>query len=261
MIKIHPIHYYDDGDIFLNAENTTFRLHKIILSLSSNYFKDSLRSINNQSKILKIELDGETPKSIERMLSLIYPNSFIKITWDNIEDFLRISDKFEINKIKEYCNMLLLQNFQNNLLLTIKLAEDYSLPDVYKESSKLILDEFQKYFSDSKFKLLSIKTQLKLYECWLNYHTKLQEFIYKYRKTQVYQNEKVVRLDKYINEKFPMTTSLKPSLLVDTFKSLSFKSLYSHFIYEKRIVINYEPLINNNNNYTDEWYIFIELKD
>ena len=153
---------------------------------------------------------------------------------------------------------MLLQNFQFNPLLTIKLAEEYSFSDAYKESSKLILDDFQNYSSDSNFKLLSPETQLRLHSCWFEYFIKLQEFIYKYREELVYHGNVEVNLNKYISERF-MSNFVNPSSLINTFKSISFKNYYNQFICNspKRIVINYEPL--QMNVQTEEWYIFIEL--
>src|SRR3954453_12379077 len=229
-------HYYDeDGDIFLVVNNEEFLVHKLVLSLCSEFFKNKF--VSTKSKMIKLE--GETSESIERMLAFIYPNTVVSITWDNVRDFLRISNKFKINAIRRHCNIFLLQNFQYNPLLTIKLAEEYSFSDAFKESSKLILDDFQKYSSDPDFKLLSLETQLKLHSCWFDYFNKLQEFIYKYREELVYHDNVEVNLNKYISEKF-VTKFLKPSSLINAFKSISFKNYYNQFICNspKRIVIN-----------------------
>jgi hypothetical protein len=158
-------HYYEDGDTFLKVNDRIFLVHKLILSLCSEVFKNKIASTNSSI----IEIDGETPESIESMLTYIYPNTIVSITWDNVSDFLRISTKFKIEVLRRRCNLFLLQNFQYEPLLAIKLAEEYSLSDAYKESSKLILDEFQVYFSNPKFKFLSEKTKLRLYESWFDY--------------------------------------------------------------------------------------------
>src|SRR6266542_362256 len=166
----HQLHYYEkDGDVFLKVENTSFLLHKSILSLSSEFFKDlfelSKPSTNDNVKIIEsaqqfsdksfpsIEVNGETPESLERMLSFIYPNTFVEITWDNVEDFIRISDKFLISKITKSCSVFLLQ--QENIFLSFTLADKYFLPTVFKESSKLVLDDLQKYRSDPTYNELS----------------------------------------------------------------------------------------------------------
>ncbi|PKC03655.1 hypothetical protein RhiirA5_380003 [Rhizophagus irregularis] len=267
--------YVNEGDILLRSKDKTFRVHKLILSLSSKLFKDLIESsetskpsTNENVKIIKhylispsleIYVDGETPELIEGMLSFLYPVEHFMITWDNISDFLRISDKFEIEKNKQCCKDMLSKEFQSNTLLAIKLAEKYSFPDIYKESSKLILDDYQKYSSDPQFKLLSKETRLKLYECWFDYHSKLQEFICKFHKIGVHHNGRTISLREYISKKFPATTLLKPSLLMDMCKQqLSFENYYNYLNikenYPERI-LTYEPLFQND----DKMYIFIEL--
>jgi hypothetical protein len=270
--------YVEGGDILLRSKDKTFLVHKLILSLSSEFFKNLIESFetskpstNENVKIIKLNtiipsheiyVNGETPELIEGMLSFIYPNKCFTITWDNISDFLRISDKFAIKKLKQNCKDMLLKDFQYNTLLTIKLAEEYSFQDVYKESSKLILDDFQKYSSHPQFKLLSKETRLKLHECWLDYHIKLQEFICKFHDVQVRHNGIITSLWEYISEKFPVTTLLKPSLWIDMCKQLSFTVYYNRFIndYYPEQILTYEPLFQND-ICTDEKYIFIELED
>src|SRR4051794_36710026 len=121
----------DNGDILLVSEDKTFLVHKLILSLSSKVFKDlietfertkpstneNMRIIKNYS-LLEIQVDGETPELIEGMLSFIYPDKSFTITWKNISEFLRISDKFAIKKLKQSCKDMLSKEFHSNILLT-----------------------------------------------------------------------------------------------------------------------------------------------
>lgn len=270
--------FADKGDMLLRSKDKTFLVHKLILSLSSKFFKDLIESsesskpsTNENARIIKhnsispsleIYVDGETPELIEGMLSFLYPVEHFMITWDNISDFLRISDKFAIKKIKQCCKDMLSKEFQSNTLLAIKLAEKYSFSDIYKESSKLILDDYQEYSFDPQFKLLSKETRLKLYECWLNYHNILQKFICKFHELEVRHNGRIISFREYISEKFPATTLLKPSLFIDMCKQLSFVEFYYRFIneYYPERTLAYEPLFQNN-FLTDEKYIFIELAD
>ncbi|CAI2163705.1 16958_t:CDS:2 [Funneliformis geosporum] len=192
MTEHHKIHYYEkSGDIFLKAENTIFLLHKIILSIASEFFDDLFKfskpSTNEIVTIIDgtqqssntfpmIEMNGETSESLERMLSFIYPNTFVEITWDNVKDCLRISDKFIINKLTKSCSVFLLHHFQEKVLLSFTLADKYSFPKVFKESSKLVLDDLQKYRSDSTYDELSPRTKLKLMDSWFHYTNSLHKY-------------------------------------------------------------------------------------
>ncbi|GBB90122.1 hypothetical protein RclHR1_00170026 [Rhizophagus clarus] len=267
--------YAEGGDILLRSGNETFLVHKLILSLSSKIFKDlietskpstneNVRIVNNYS-IDEIYVHGETPELIRGMLSFIYPDKYhITITWDNISDYLRISNKFAIKKLEQGCKEMLLEKIQINTLLTMKFAEEYSFHDIYKESSKLILDDFLIYSSDSQFKQLSKETRLKLHERWSDYQNELQQFICKYQQVKVHRDSEIISLRKYITEMFPSTTLLKllkPSLLVDMCEKLLFVGYYNKFInnYPQKI-LTYEPLFQNV-SLTDKKYIFIELDD
>src|SRR6266480_1793638 len=92
-------HYYEDGDIFLKVNDRIFLVHKIVLSLCSEHFKNEF--VSTKSEMITIE--GETPESIERMLTFIYPNTVASTTWDNVPDFLRIFNKFKINALRRHC--------------------------------------------------------------------------------------------------------------------------------------------------------------
>ena len=256
----HSIYYYDDGDIFLQAENTTFLVHKSILSLSSEFFNDMFElskptniehqdhqsSLENKSLPI-IELSGETIESTEKLLSLIYSKSDnYQINWDNIEDFLRISDKFMIDKVMKYCCDFLSENFKENILFTFRMAERYFLAEIFKESSKLVLDDLEKYRLYTEFNLLHEETKLKLTDTWYKYAVLLNKHLY----TKKTKNEKAI-INSYLDDK--TATILKPSTLKHQFIDLP--NLIEDF---EKLIENYEPLksqpINENVR-----YIFIEL--
>src|ERR1051325_2321037 len=154
-ITKHPTHYYkEDGDIILQAENTYFLVHKNFLSFASQFFKDLFAcatpssneyiNVNNQSgesSIPIIEVTDEKSTSIEEMLSFIYPNAILEVDWNNVENLLRLADKFIIKKLTSSCNTFLqtvLQTgFTENVLTSFILADKYQLSTIYKESSKL----------------------------------------------------------------------------------------------------------------------------
>ncbi|RIA97023.1 BTB/POZ domain-containing protein [Glomus cerebriforme] len=265
----HPIHYYDDGDILLKAENTSFLLHKSILSLSSEFFKDlfklskpsaneNVKFVENKSSdtsIPTIELHGETSESIERMLSFIYPNSYVKVTWDNVEDFLRLSDKFMINKITKHCGDFLYENIPQNTFFALRMADKYSLPEVFKESSKLVLDDLEKYRLDSDYNKLSEKAKLKLLDSWVNYAISLNKFV---EGKSFYFNNRVVKLKDHFAG-ISTTPVLKPSKLMEQIKTNA--NLRSLKLQDDcgKFIKNYEPLKNNSSE--NAWYIFAALED
>ncbi|CAG8590377.1 10038_t:CDS:1 [Funneliformis caledonium] len=190
MAEKHPIHdYTKDGDIIRKVENTHFLVHKSILSLASEFFNDlftlatpnSNEIIKNttvnesEGSILILEIVEEDVTSIQDMLSFIYPNTILHINWKNVENLLRIADKFVINKLSDACDFFLQNNVVDNVLTSFILADQYRLPIPFKESSKLILNDYFKYEIDSKFKRISKETREKLEDSCYFFHTALNK--------------------------------------------------------------------------------------
>ncbi|CAG8563924.1 5906_t:CDS:1 [Funneliformis mosseae] len=271
----HKIHYHEkDGDIFLKAENTIFLIHKTFLSLSSEFFKDLFKlakpSSNENVNIIDgttIEMNGETSESIERMLSFIYPNTFVEITWDNVEDLLRISNKFIISKLTKSCSVFLLHHFQENFLLSFTLADKYSFPKVFKESSKLLLDDFQKYRSDPTYDELSQRAKLKLTDAWYHYTNSLHIYFGKNSKSSARISDKVITFSEFLLSE-SLNFFLKPSKFSKFYRDWKLKlPTYRNSITIEELFKNYETLefqsiqLNEANKSNKTQYIFIELEN
>src|ERR1051325_6424802 len=99
------IHFHDDGDCELVAETSLFRVHKMILVLSSAFFngmfstakpsKDELITISQSGNLTertvpRIEL-RDSSKDVEKLLSFLYPNTFFEISWEDVENLLRLA--------------------------------------------------------------------------------------------------------------------------------------------------------------------------
>ncbi|RIA92199.1 hypothetical protein C1645_765649 [Glomus cerebriforme] len=173
MVIKSEIHFYGDGDCELIAENLLFRVHKNILVLSSAFFngmfsaaqpsRDELITISQTGRtVARIEL-RDAAKDIEQLLSFLYPNTFFEISWEDVENLLRLADKYIVETLTSACVAFLKRSYQDEPLRALKLAETYSIATVYKESSKLVLDRFEHFFYDSSnLDQLSKQTQKKL---------------------------------------------------------------------------------------------------
>ncbi|RHZ46045.1 hypothetical protein Glove_637g13 [Diversispora epigaea] len=155
------IHFYDDGDVELTAENITFRIHKNILALSSQAFsgmfmsakptdEDLIISSTTGKSIPRIELRDDAAPDIEKLLSFLYPNTFFEISWDDVASLLRLADKYIVETLTSACVAFLKRSYQEEPLQALKLSEVYRISTVYKESSKLVLDNFEQFFYEPK---------------------------------------------------------------------------------------------------------------
>src|SRR5581483_2740523 len=96
MSQKSSLHYYDDGDIILIVQDTTFCLHRNYLSMASKVFRDMFACATSSTNDLpRISITDTSSSAFENLLSFIYPQKFVMIMWDNIEEFCQIGDKYE----------------------------------------------------------------------------------------------------------------------------------------------------------------------
>ncbi|RIA84431.1 BTB/POZ domain-containing protein [Glomus cerebriforme] len=168
-------HYYPDGDIIIIVNSTIFKVHKIILKLTSTVFNDMFTDIkpDNDQNIPKITLENESDSAFEDLLSFIYPTNYFVIDWTNIIEIFRISDKFMINFCFDAAENFLENNFSKDPVLALYLSEKYELKELFKKASKLVLDNFYIHRESPDFIKLNIKTRLALIEKHHDYLTVL----------------------------------------------------------------------------------------
>ncbi|GBC09298.1 hypothetical protein RclHR1_08750007 [Rhizophagus clarus] len=174
MSQKSSLHYYEDGDIILIVQDTAFCLHQNYLSMASKVFSDMFSCATSYTadelhELPRINITDTSSLAFENFLSFIYPQKYVSITWDNIEEFCRIGDKYEFISVLEAAEKFLEPHFRENPLLSLILSDRYYFNFVYKESSKLILNELQKYRQNSQFLLLSYKTRSALFERYLDF--------------------------------------------------------------------------------------------
>ncbi|CAB4408139.1 unnamed protein product [Rhizophagus irregularis] len=266
----HTVHYYTDGDIILQVNNLHFLVHKTFLSLASEFFKGLFAcetpSSNKTIKVMKdsseessipiFEMIGENLDSIENMLSFIYPNTILNVDWKNVENLLRLSDKFIIGKLINSCEVFLQKHFTEKVLISFIFADRYLLSTIFKETSKLIIDDIIKYECDKDFKLISKRTQERLAHSHHIYYLELNKFN-EYNNNSNWEGSEITHRTICT---FPIP---KPSFTREMFfEILHNKWQFSNKEYIKnfkRYLGNFEKLINAPAN-TNDYYPFIELE-
>src|SRR3954452_1311446 len=177
MSQKSSVHHYEDGDILVTVQDVTFRLHKNILSIASKVFRDMFTcAIASKEELPTINLTDTSSTVFENLLSYLYPNKFILITWENIVEFCQLADKYEFSKVIEAADNFLKTHFQEKPLISLVLADRYRFKYIYKESSKLILDNLLEYKKESDFKLISSDTRCALMEKYLDFALAISSF-------------------------------------------------------------------------------------
>ncbi|GBB85620.1 hypothetical protein RclHR1_01210028 [Rhizophagus clarus] len=181
MSQRNSVHYYEDGDLLIIVQDTIFRLHKIVLSISSKVFKDMFTYAKPSSydNLPTVNLDENSIKPFEDLVSFIYHDKNFKITWKCVEEISRLGDKYEVDIVLKAVETFLELHFVENPLFSIILADQYRFKKVYKETSKLILDDLPNYKSKNEelFQKLSTNTRSLLLEKYLDYHLLWSEFL------------------------------------------------------------------------------------
>lgn len=177
MFRRSDAHFHDKGDIELIVEGVTFRVHREYLAMGSRFFMGKLTSarpssddemgeeVSTRTSVPRMRLTDVSAQHIEKMLSFLYPEHFIEIDWDDVADMLRLAKLYQIEKLRLACEAFLRRSYREEPLRALALAERYGIQDVYKESSKLVLNDFEHLFYDvaaDGSKELSRDTQVKL---------------------------------------------------------------------------------------------------
>ncbi|CAG8618394.1 6045_t:CDS:2 [Ambispora gerdemannii] len=140
----HQIHYYEDGDIEIIIDNTLFRIHKPYLHnpLSDEYAENFAIQQEQQINCLQIPLPNESADDFAILLSFLYPHIYFQISWENVGILLRLADKYFIPTVTKWCFKFIEENFQHRPLTSLVFADEYLSESIYRESSKLIIDDF-----------------------------------------------------------------------------------------------------------------------
>lgn len=163
-------HYYDDGDIILVIQDTAFRVHKKYLSLASEIFNDMCATCStNEDQLPVINLSDDSAEIFEELLSFLYPSEYVPISWDNIGQFLQLADKYEISNVRDASEDFLHLRFMENASKSLVLADYFRFEGIFKESSKLFLNQFPVLKYSEEFKLLSQTTSSALMSRYIDY--------------------------------------------------------------------------------------------
>ncbi|KAG9288830.1 hypothetical protein G9A89_001154 [Geosiphon pyriformis] len=172
----HPQHYYENGDVILIVEDTLFRVHKQVLQLASPVFDDLFNlASSSEDNLTKVPLSAESAEEFGMFLSYLYPTSFVEINWDNVKILLHFGDKYMCNKVLLACECFLQRNIRRHPLKILLVAEEFHLKTVYREASKLVLDNFFEHQKKREFQSLSLMTREKLHLDFFKYTSSLND--------------------------------------------------------------------------------------
>ncbi|KAG9307547.1 hypothetical protein G9A89_023112 [Geosiphon pyriformis] len=165
-------YYYEDGDVILIVAEKTFKLHRAILADASEVFDDMFKlaqASDVKDKIPQIPLSGDSAEDMELLFWVLYEPDTVEINWDELHIILNLADKYLFGSVFAWCEQWISVEFHERPIEVLILADKFTLSHLYKESSKLILDDFPAYRNLSLYKQLSDSTQQKLQSRYQKY--------------------------------------------------------------------------------------------
>ncbi|GAA6038354.1 hypothetical protein JCM8097_007606 [Rhodosporidiobolus ruineniae] len=109
----------------------------------------------------RLRICEENASSFQDLLCHIYPRLDCLVSWPNVEDLIRMSAKFDIPSLTNACLAFLLPSAAGRPILGMKIAEENHIPELYKEASRYLLDNYGNWESE-ELAILSPETLLKL---------------------------------------------------------------------------------------------------
>ncbi|RHZ80593.1 hypothetical protein Glove_134g63 [Diversispora epigaea] len=285
MSQKSAIHYYDDGDIILMVEDTSFCVHKKYLSLASRIFNDMCATCSQsyESQLPIINLSDDSATAFEELLSFLYPSKWVRITWDNVGQFLQFADKYEIVNVLAASEDFLEQHFVENPLKSLVLADSFRFKNVYKESSKLVFNKLPSLKNSEEFKQLSIVTGFSLLSRYIDYINGiglldplelLEGFTHEFLCNRTaHENDMIRSFTNLIKNEIKVCPALSPSRTLKILMSCEITEGTKHCIsnFEKLHLPGklkshfgeFEPMTNEKRKYGVGVFnfLFIELKD
>ncbi|CAG8440953.1 1067_t:CDS:2 [Ambispora gerdemannii] len=250
----HKTHFHESGDVDIVVEDTVFRIHKMILQLASEVFSDMFSlDLKSKDKVPRIPLSNENAKDFATLLDLLYPNLFLSINWQNVEGLLRLGDKYIIPQVLKVAEHFLENNPRFNPLTALILSETFEFKKVYKEASKLVLDDFWKFRKSDDFKKLSAATQAKLYARYCDYVQGLESL------NNSEYNALLVTSDNHKLKPLCAIPFVFPSEAIDKFCQLRFKSNANSEEYCQNIFGEFETILSEKDVKKADRYLFIEF--
>ncbi|XP_055951871.1 TD and POZ domain-containing protein 4-like [Argiope bruennichi] len=144
--------FKNDGilsDVCLRADNTSFPVHKLILSSRSPVFKAMFTKDMKEKTSKCIDIPDMDADTLHQLLFYIYENKLQKLTWEMAANLFEAADKYEILDLKEKCSTFLMDFLSvSNVCQTLVLADMHHDESLQKSAQDFILNNSEIIYSD-----------------------------------------------------------------------------------------------------------------
>ncbi|XP_064637209.1 kelch-like protein 32 [Lineus longissimus] len=154
----------DYCDVTLTAESSSFRVHKIILAASSDYFNAMFSSSWNEISRDCIEMKGVSPKGLAAILDFVYTGGF-KVTGADVSEILEAARHCLMSDVTTLMEKYLIKVVEvgfSNYLTMSEIGKNFDLHELLSEcepffkEADICLENFLQFFEFAKRRTSSI---------------------------------------------------------------------------------------------------------
>lgn len=151
----------ENSDVTLYVKEEKHLVHRTILSARSPVFAAMFKNDTLEKKTGVVKISDCDPEAFGEFLSFLYSGE-VKFNKCNICDLYRISDKYNVPKLKSICvnfmpEHLSVDNFCEMLILSHQFQETELLAHIQnffnKNFEKIVLSDSWELFTESNFRL------------------------------------------------------------------------------------------------------------
>uniref|UniRef100_A0A1B0EU57 BTB domain-containing protein n=1 Tax=Glossina morsitans morsitans TaxID=37546 RepID=A0A1B0EU57_GLOMM len=152
--QIHP--YQQHNCFMLDAEGESVHICRTLLKVASPYFA-SIRNSDIKGALEELINSRKIDICTLKEFTCYTRTGMIRISKDNVQSVLSMSERFQIDWIKDKCCRFLKQRFNHTNCFSIrKIAEKHSCKELHNYAYNYILRRFEKLTGSQEFLLLSL---------------------------------------------------------------------------------------------------------
>lgn len=150
------------SDMVLVTPTKKFKVHRIILAFSSDFFETLLRSEFKESLDNVVELQLEDPRNVFPDIIKYMYSGKLEITLDRVVAYIALSDAYLVNKLNLMCKEFVAKNLKRSTALQLLVdAIELNQQEIVEQCLKVVASNFL-HMQDVDFSQLEPLTFLTL---------------------------------------------------------------------------------------------------
>ncbi|XP_012988365.2 kelch-like protein 33 [Esox lucius] len=152
-------------DVELEVAGTSFRVHRVLLAASSDYFRAMFTSGMKESQQPCVVLPSLDASELKALIGCCYSGS-LALSWGRVFEITCTSLQLQFQLALSLCLDFMVQEMETNSCLDVaSFAEAYGMPELLEEAEDFILRNFQGVSTTLKFLDLPANKLLDLLRC------------------------------------------------------------------------------------------------